>query len=98
MMPVIPHITCECLDALKINKNDFKWPKVEKKYLESDNCEIVIQINGKKRSIISSKKEITEEELLKNIKDLKLVEKYILNKQIKKTIFVQDKLINLIVN
>ena len=32
------------------------WPKVDKKYLEEENIDLVVQINGKKRGIINVKK------------------------------------------
>ncbi len=42
-------------------------------------------------------KEIGENELLEKIKQMKLVDKYIINKKIIKTIYVKNKLINIIV-
>jgi leucyl-tRNA synthetase len=58
---------------------------------------MVIQINGKKRSIINCKKEISEDSLIKLIKDDKKLDKFIKNKKIGRSIFVKNKLINLIV-
>ncbi len=75
LMPVIPHISNECLDGLNI-KDDIKWPVLNKKYLIESESEIVIQINGKKRSNVKVKKECTEKELLQLVHELKLVEKY----------------------
>ena len=42
-------------------------------------------------------KEIEENELVEKIKQMKLVDKYIINKKIIKTIYVKNKLINIIV-
>ena len=42
-------------------------------------------------------KEIGENELLEKIKQIKLNDKYIINKKIIKTIYVKNKLINIIV-
>ena len=50
MSPVIPHLANECLN--NITKENLKWPKVKKEFLESDEKEIVIQINGKKEVIL----------------------------------------------
>ncbi len=98
MSPVIPHITNECLNLLNKEKNEkILWPEIEKKYLNSDEKTIVIQINGRKRSTISIKDEITENLLIKKIKEMKNIEKYITNKEIQKTIYIKNKLINIII-
>ena len=57
----------------------------------------VIQINGKKRNTIKINDEITENDLIEKIKEMKIVEKYIINKKIIKSIYIKDKLINLII-
>ena len=59
MMPVIPHIINECLESIN-EKREILWPKVDKKFIESDRCNIVIQINGKKRSILLVEKNLKE--------------------------------------
>ena len=96
MSPVIPHLTSECLDKLN-NKNPLKWPEVKINYLKSDEILIVIQINGKKRNTITIKNETDEKSLLELIKNMKLVDKYIQNQKVLKTIYIKNKLINIIV-
>ena len=95
-IPVMPHLANECLISLK-NKNPIKWPKVEKKYLETDEKQIVIQVNGKKRNIISIESGLSEDNLIKKINQMKLIEKYIKDKIIVKTIYVKDKIVNFII-
>ena len=97
MSPAIPHFASECLDDLKIN-NNLIWPKTDKNYLEEENLDYVIQINGKKRAILKEKRDINEETILKEIKKNKKIKKYLENKSIKKTIFVKNRLINLLLN
>ena len=46
MLPIIPHFAQECLNDLDVKKN-ISW-LVNKKYLQEDNIEFVIQINEKK--------------------------------------------------
>ena len=96
MSPVVPHLTSECLDVLKIN-DKIKWPELEKKYLKTDTKTIVIQINGKKRNTVTTNDETEEVILVKKIKEMKLVEKYITNKKVIKTIYIKNKLINFII-
>ena len=95
MLPVTPHLASECLDEISIEKNYF-WPKINDKYLQSSQCKIVVQINGKKRGLISTKKSIKESDLIEEIKKTKELQKFIEEKTIIKTIFIKDKLINLI--
>ena len=95
MLPITPHLANECLDEIAINKNYF-WPKVEDKYLQSKQSNIVVQINGKKRGLILTEKNIKEADLINEIKKTKEFEKFIVEKTIIKTIFIKDKLINLI--
>ena len=96
MTPVIPHLTSECFDKLNHNKK-LDWPKVKEEYLGLNEKLIVIQINGKKRNTITIKDEINEENLMNKIKEMKLVEKYITNKEIQKIIYIKNKLINIII-
>ena len=70
---------------------------LEKKYLVNEDTTIVIQINGKKRSIINCKKGITEKALIKIIKDDIKVNKFLENKKNIKSIFIKNKLLNLII-
>ena len=94
--PILPHITSECIKDLRID-NDLKWPTLDKKYLEKEIINIVIQVNGKKRSIIEVNSNINEKDIIdKSIKDSQIL-KYIKDKKIVKTIYVKNRLLNLIV-
>ena len=97
MCPVIPHLVCECLEKISSNKK-IEWPKVEKKFIRSDKLNLVIQINGKKRAILETARGMEEEKILELIKNNKLIDKYIVNKKINKTIYVKDKIINIIIS
>ena len=61
-----------------------------------DNVDIVIQINGKKRSIINANMDIQKETLINLIKKDHNLSKF-LNGDIIKCIFIKNKLINLII-
>jgi len=56
-----------------------------------------VQVNGKKRALITTEKELEKDELIKNIKHQKEIIKFLDEKEIIKTIFIKNKLINLIV-
>ena len=93
--PIIPHFTSECLDEIG-NKEIVTWPPINKKKLEKETIEIVIQINGKKRGLISCDRNIDEKKLLNMIKLKEEYKKYLEDKMIIKTIYVKDRLVNLI--
>ena len=98
MMPFTPHLSCECLS--KLEEKDFyrkiEWPKIEKSLLVDNKVTIVIQVNGKKRGLISAKKDIAEEEAIKEAKKVANIEKNLKDKKIVKNIFVKNKIINFI--
>ncbi len=73
-------------------------PQYDLSFLENEQIKIVIQINGKKRSILNAKKNIEERDLLKIIKEDKVLEKYLNQKTIVKTVYVQNRLMNILVN
>ena len=97
MSPIIPHFAAESLESLNYDEKELSWPNIDKKYLESDKVNIVIQINGKKRSLIIAENNINEKDLIKIITGDPNTEKYLTNKKIKKTIYIKNKLINLII-
>ena len=96
LSPIIPHFAQECLYELNI-KNKIIWPEANKKYLQEDEVEIVIQINGKKRFTIRSNTDSTEKEVYdKVVKEAYFIKNYdAMN--IKKTIFVKNRLMNMII-
>jgi len=96
MSPIIPHFASECLGDLKLNSFQ-KWPNVDENMLESEIVKYVVQINGKKRSIINSKKDIDEKTLIEKIKKDQKITKFLDGNNIIRSIFVKNKLINLII-
>ena len=95
--PIIPHFSNECLEDLNLDEN-LNWPDYDKSMIEDESLNIVIQINGKKRLILNEKKGIGESELLEKAKKDKNIKKYLEKKQLKKVIFIKDKLINILIN
>ena len=96
IMPVIPHFSQECLEVINANSK-IQWPTFDEKLFEEDKINIVIQINGKKRNVIQSNKNLKETDLLNMISRDEKLKKYLENRIIKKKIYIQDKLINIII-
>jgi len=95
MSPIIPHFANECLKILGNNDNS-KWPISIKELLVENSVNYVIQINGKKRAVITSIRDTSEKDLFDLIKNNPATKKYIENKVIKKSFFIPNKLINII--
>ena len=94
MNPFIPHFSNECLNT--INENQINWPKISKEDLIEEDINFVIQINGKKRAILKVKRDVVEKEILEIIKLNLEIEKFLKNQTIKKSIFIPNRLINII--
>ena len=94
MNPFIPHFSNECLNT--INENQINWPKISKKDLIEEDINFVVQINGKKRAILKIKRDVVEKEILEIIKTNLEIEKFLKDQTIKKSIFVPNRLINII--
>ena len=94
MIPFTPHLSHECLELLNC-KNVDEWPKLEENVIEE--IDFAIQINGKTRDIIKIKKDTLEEMINKKVLQESKAKKYLVDKKIIKTIFVNNKIINYIV-
>ena len=99
IMPILPHFACECLSKnnSRLNLEKLVWPIFNKALIEDEDCNIVIQINGKKRGLIKLPKNTSETLVAKKAKDEVNVKKYLINNNIKKQIYVKNKLINFII-
>tara|TARA_B100001057_G_scaffold390473_1_gene398426 strand:+ start:75 stop:2615 length:2541 start_codon:yes stop_codon:yes gene_type:complete len=95
--PIIPHFSNECLEKLNHPIKNIKWPSIDTKYLEEETLQIVTQVNGKKRKVFSINKSFDKEKIIDNIKNDDQIKKYLDNKKIIKTIYIENKLINFII-
>ena len=95
--PIIPHFVSECLNEMNMLEN-IVWPDYDEKALDLEEVNFVIQINGKKRAILNAKKSIRENDLLKLVKENKMINKHLERKNIKKIIFIQNRLMNILTN
>ena len=74
-----------------------KWPQANQKYLVADEVEVVVQINGKLRARLRVAAGSSQEEVESAARRDALVVKYLEGREIRKTIFVQDRLVNFVV-
>ena len=96
--PFIPHISEEIWSNIKevgLCANS-DWPST-KKIFKKNVIKLPIQINGKMRSIIEIKDGEGKDVVLKKVMVDSKIKKNILDKEIIKTIYVENKVINLVV-
>lgn len=99
LAPIAPHISEEVWEILGNKESIFKstWPEFDENLAKDDEIELPLQINGKLRGTVSIKRDATEDEAkelaMKNENIIKFTE----GKTIIKTVFVKNKIFNLIV-
>ena len=96
LIPIIPHFASETLEKINQNKETI-WPTYDESLLIEKVVTFVIQINGKKRGLIEINRDSNEIELMRKIMNNPNINKYLKNKEIKKKIFIKNKLINIII-
>tara|TARA_Y100001958_G_C21107685_1_gene455647 strand:- start:310 stop:1005 length:696 start_codon:yes stop_codon:yes gene_type:complete len=96
LIPIIPHFSSECL-VLIGGKGEINWPKINENMIKDEQINIVIQINGKKRSLIKTTRNIDEKELIELVYKDSILEKYLNGKEILKKIYVKNRLMNIII-
>ena len=97
MMPILPHLSNECFESIKKDKVRIDWPQYDEKYIKEKTSVVVIQINGKKRGLVNTKLDLLEDDIMREIKDDKNLSKYLVDKEIKKKIYIKNKLMNIII-
>ena len=92
--PLAPHFAAEVFNKYFDKEiTDQIWPKSNKDKLNNPTYELVIQINGKKKHAIELNSGSSQEEVEKIC-----IEKFDINtKEAKKVIFLEDKLINIVI-
>tara|TARA_B100000900_G_scaffold383886_1_gene372204 strand:+ start:749 stop:3292 length:2544 start_codon:yes stop_codon:yes gene_type:complete len=93
--PILPHFANECLEQFD-NKRSLNWPEINLKLLGSETVNLVVQINGKKKTLLNIDKDLEKEEILKFIDKNHDILKKNKEKKIKNVILVPNRLINII--
>ncbi len=99
LYPITPHICEELWNQLGNEKSmiHYSFPQLDPEALKVEEIEIPVQINGKLRGTIIVALDSTEEEVKQKAIENPKIAPYIHGKQIKKVIYVKNKLINLVV-
>jgi leucyl-tRNA synthetase len=99
LSPIVPHI-CHSLWAELGHQTaliDVPWPRVDERALEKDLVEVVVQVNGKLRGRISVTADADRDLVAELALDDPNVKRFIAGKEVRKTIVVPGRLVNIVV-
>ena len=97
LSPIAPHI-CEYLyeDVLEKNFNSACWPKEDFFQQKRSEVNYLVQVNGKVRANIVLRVNLNQSDVEKAVSKHPNISKYLEGNEIKKVIFIKDKLINFV--
>ncbi|HZZ99756.1 MAG TPA: leucine--tRNA ligase [Candidatus Paceibacterota bacterium] len=99
LAPFAPHIAEELWQTVLCNEESIhlqSWPEYDEKLLEEESVTIVVQINGKVRDTVEVKRGLSEEETKELVLAREKIKQALEGKEIKKFIYIQDKLTNIV--
>jgi len=97
--PMIPHIAEECWSIIGGKKllSDQSWPIYNEKYIQDDMVQIVIQVNGKKRAILEIENDSEQDKVINKLKNIENIQILKDLNDVKKIIFVKNKILNIVI-
>jgi len=98
--PFAPHLSNELWSISKYKNENINetWVTADKNILNLDKTKMVIQINGKTRGLIEyQNKKLTKEIIFNDAKKDKKINRNLENKEIVKLIYVENKILNIII-
>jgi leucyl-tRNA synthetase len=99
LSPIVPHICHELWHVLGHTSApvDERWPTFDESALQQDMIEIIVQVNGKLRGRISVAADADKDTISAMALADKNVQRFVANKEIRKTIVVPGRLVNVVV-
>jgi len=98
--PFAPHLAEELWERLGNEGSIFegaRWPAYDEALAVADEVDIAVQVNGRFRATIRAPRGASESEVKEKALAEEAVQRHLNGKNIKKTIFVPDRLINILV-
>lgn len=98
LSPFAPHLSEELWERLGNKESIFleRWPSFDPKMIKEKKTILIIQINGKVRDQMEIERGLSEEEVKEMALQREKVKKWLEKGEIKKTVFVPDKIINFV--
>ncbi len=98
IQPYAPHIAEELWERLGHERLwEHPWPEADPAMLERDTFELVVQVNGRVRDRFEVPADLSEDELVARAKESPKVQAHLNGGEVRKTIVVPRKLVNLVV-
>jgi leucyl-tRNA synthetase len=98
--PFAPHFAEELWQRTGHQPSIFfqKWPKWDESYTVADTVSVPVQINGKHRGTITVKLDTPEDAVLDAAMKDEAIGRYLDGKQIRKKVYVKNRILNLVVS
>jgi leucyl-tRNA synthetase len=99
LFPLAPHLSSEMWQMIeaKGKLEEESWPSFDEKLLKEQKVKIIVQVNGKLRANLELESGVAKEEVIELAKTDENISKWLEGKEIKKIIYIQDKLINFVI-
>jgi leucyl-tRNA synthetase len=97
--PFAPHIAEELWHDLGNDDSVHQdhWPLHDEKYLTLDQITIVVQVNGKVRANVTVPADSSEAQVIEAAKQDPKVQEYLHEKEIRKSVYISQKLVNFVI-
>jgi len=99
LSPFAPHVAEELWEVLRFKGmcSQQKWPKYDEKLVKEEKVLMIVQVNGKVRDKIEVVAGMSQKEAEKVAMESEKVKPWLRGKEVRKVIFVPDKLINIVI-
>lgn len=99
LSPLTPHLAEELWEKMGYKKSVFleSWPEYNKKLINQETWQLIIQINGKVRDKIEVKQGISEKEVKEIALSQDKIKQWLDSQKPKKIIYIPNRLINIVV-
>jgi leucyl-tRNA synthetase len=99
LAPYAPHLAEELWSLLGHEQSIFTatWPAFDERLAAAGDVEVVVQVNGKVRGRVTVSRGATEAEVVARALQDESVRKFVDGKPVRKTVYVQDRLLNFVV-
>lgn len=95
---IAPHVSNELYEELQFGSlDDALWPNYDENKLKANDMTIVVQVNGKKRAELNVAFDISEEAVIDLALNDDKVKPHLEEKNVVKTIYVKNRLVNIVV-
>jgi leucyl-tRNA synthetase len=99
LAPYAPHLAEELWSLLGHEQSIFTatWPAFDERLAAAGDVEVVVQVNGKVRGRVTVSRGASEAEVVARAMQDESVRKFVDGKPVRKTVYVQDRLLNFVV-